>query len=352
METKKVRIGFVGVGSMGQCAHLRNYMTIPDCEVPAIAEVRRETGKQVGERYGVLHVYENYHEMLKKEKLDGIVASQWFTRHGQLVPDLLKAGIPVFTEKPLAGTIQAGEIIVDAVKRSGTFLMVGYHKRSDPATQYAKQEIEKLKASGELGRMKYVRILMPAGDWSVNGFLELINADDPIPVLASDPPAPDMDEKTFKEYTDFVNYYIHQVNYMRYMLGESYRVTYADPSGVVLAGTSENNIACVIEMTPYATTLDWQESILVAFEHGYVKIELPAPMAVNRPGRVEIFKDPGKGVTPQTLIPQMPWIHAMRQQAMNFVASIQGKIKPPCEAHEALEDLKIAREYIHLLRGV
>jgi len=352
MTTKKVRIGFVGVGSMGQCAHLRNYMTIPDCEVAAIAEIRRETGKKVAERYGIAHVYEDYKEMLKKEKLDGLVASHYFGRHGQLVPDLLKAGIPVFTEKPLAETVQTGEMIVDAVRRSGTFLMIGYHKLSDLATQYAKQEIEKLKASGELGRMKYVRILMPAGDYVDNGFLELINAGDPVPKLDCDPPAPDMDEKTFKEYRVFINYYIHQVNYMRYMLGESYRVTYADPSGVFLAGTSASGVGCVIEMTPYATTLDWQESILVAFERGYVKIGLPAPMAINRPGRVEIFKDPGNGVTPQALIPQMPWIHAMRQQAMNFVAAIQKKIKPPCEAAEALEDLKLAREYMRLLRGV
>ena len=35
----KPRIGFVGVGGMGQCAHLRNYATLPDCEVVAIAEV-------------------------------------------------------------------------------------------------------------------------------------------------------------------------------------------------------------------------------------------------------------------------------------------------------------------------
>ncbi len=27
----KTRIGFVGVGGMGQCAHLKNYVTVPDC---------------------------------------------------------------------------------------------------------------------------------------------------------------------------------------------------------------------------------------------------------------------------------------------------------------------------------
>ncbi len=50
-------------------------------------------------------------------------------------------------------------------------------------------------------------------------------------------------------------------------------------------------------------------------------------------------------------MPQLPWVHAMRQQAINFVAAIQGQRRAPCEAREALEDLKVAREYIRLLTG-
>ena len=87
----------------------------------------------------------------------------------------------------------------------------------------------------------------------------------------------------------------------------------------------------------------------MAFEHGYIKIELPAPLASNRPGRVELFRDPGNGATPQTIVPTLPWIHAMRQQAMNFVSAIKGEMPPMCTAQEALEDLKVAREYIRLL---
>lgn len=45
-----VRIGFVGTGSMGQCAHLRNYALIPACEVVAIAELREQTGKHIDSR--------------------------------------------------------------------------------------------------------------------------------------------------------------------------------------------------------------------------------------------------------------------------------------------------------------
>jgi predicted dehydrogenase len=102
MTEEKVRIGFVGVGGMGQCAHLRNYVTVPGCEVVALAELREELGAAVAARYGVSHVYASAEEMLASERLDGIVASQPFDRHGVLVPELLNAGIPVFTEKPLA----------------------------------------------------------------------------------------------------------------------------------------------------------------------------------------------------------------------------------------------------------
>lgn len=347
----KVRIGFVGVGGMGQCAHLKNYVTVPECEVVAIAEVKEQQGKLVGQRYGIPKVYKNHEEMLANEKLDGIVASQPFTRHGVLISELAKAGIPIFTEKPLAGAIEAGEKILKALDAGGSWHMVGYHKRSDPASMYAKAEIDRLKASGELGKLKYVRILMPAGDWVANGFLGHIGINEPVPPLEFDPPASDMDAPTYEAYNAFVNYYIHQVNLMRYLLGESYKVTYADPSGVMLAVQSDSGVAGVIEMTPYRTTIDWQESALIAFEKGYIKLELPAPLASNRPGTVEIMRDPGNGVTPETIVPTLPWVHAMRQQAMNFVSAIKGDMKPPCEAHEAIEDLKMAREYIRLLKG-
>jgi predicted dehydrogenase len=160
-----------------------------------------------------------------------------------------------------------------------------------------------------------------------------------------------MDEQTYRQYVGFVNYYIHQVNLLRHLLGEPYHVTYADPSGVLLIAKSESGVAGAIEMTPYSTTIDWQESALVCFEHEWVKLELPAPLTSNRPGRVEIFRDPSEGSTPQTVIPQLPWVHAMRQQAINFVKSVKGEMKPPCEAQEALEDLKVAREYLRILKG-
>jgi predicted dehydrogenase len=343
-----IRLAFVGVGGMGQAAHLRNYASIGECAVVAIAEMRTELGKKVAARYGVPRTYETHEQLLANEEVDGIVASQPFSRHVLLVPELLKAGKPVLTEKPVATSVEAGRTIVDAVAASGTFHMVGYHKRSDPATQYAKAEIERLQASGELGAMRYVRIVMPPGDWIASGFNDNLSSDDPYPQLETEAPPADMDAATFDRYVSFVNYYIHQVNLMRHLLGESYEVTHADPSGVVMVVKGASGMPGVLEMAPYNTTIDWQESALVCFEKGWISLELPAPLASNRPGRVRIMRDPGNGATPTVTEPHLPWVHAMRQQALNFVKAIRGEIKPPCEAAEALEDLEVAKAYIRM----
>jgi predicted dehydrogenase len=344
----KVRIGFVGVGFMGQSAHLKNYVTLGDCEVVAIAEIRPELGQKVAARYGVPKVYRNHEELMEKEKIDGLVASQPFQRHGVLLPDLFKASVPVLTEKPLASSLQAGEQIVQALAQSKAKYYIGFHKRSDPATMYVKQEIERLKETKELGALRYVRILMPAGDWVANGISELIQTPEKPEGLAFDPAPADLDEKGYWEYGSFVNYYIHQVNLMRHLLGEDYEVTYAEKTGVLLALRSASGIAGVIEMAPYQTTTAWQESALVGFDKGYIRLDLPAPLATFRAGQVAVYKDPGGGVTPTETQPQMSWIHAFRQQAMNFVAAIRGEKTPLCGPEDALKDLRVARDYVQL----
>lgn len=355
MSSQRIKIGFVGAGAMGQAAHLRNYASLSkECEVVAVAEIREDLAQEVAARYGIPRVYRTHEDMLSGEKLDAVVASQPFARHGILVPEIARAGLPVFTEKPIASSIAIGEKIVQVLEENGTWAMIGYHKRCDPAVEYAKPLIDGFRQSGEIGKLRSVRITMPPGDWIAGGFndlMEATHAKESIRHLARDPMPDDLDEVTFGEYTTFVNYYIHQVNLLRHLLGESYSASYADPEGVFLIAHGESGVACSIEMAPYATTLDWQESVMVGFERGYVKIELPAPLAYNRPGRVEIFKDPGEGATPQSIVPQLPWVHAMRSQALHFIKAVRGEAPAPCLAPEALEDLRVAREYIRLLKG-
>jgi predicted dehydrogenase len=350
MIMARLRIGFVGAGTMGQCAHLRNYANLDDCEVVALAELRPGLRAAVARRYDIAASYASGEAMLAAEQLDGIVASQPFTHHGSILPPLLEAGVPLFTEKPLASSIAVGEDLLAALAASGTWHMVGYHKRSDPAVMAARAEIDRLQKTGELGKLTYVRITMPAGDWIAGGFHEMIRSEEPVPGSPADAAAADMDAEAFGHYVSFVNYYIHQVNLLRHLLGEAYTATFVDKAGTMLVGETAGGATGVIEMSPYVTSIDWQETALVCFEKGWIRIELPAPVTCNRPGQVTYFSDPGD-VTPTTTSPTLPWVHAMRQQALNFCAAIRGDAPPPCDAAEALEDLKVARDYLRLHHG-
>lgn len=343
MESK-VKVVFVGTGAMGQCAHLKNYVLIPECEVVAICEKKNLLASKVAERYGIKKVYNDFTVMLENEEFDAIVASQPFTRHLVVLREILKAGKPVFIEKPLANCVENGEKIIKEIEKSGTWVMVGYHKRNDPAVIYAREKIEKFKETLEIGRMKYIRIMMPPGDWIEGGFNDLIKTDETI-FLDYDPVPENMDEKTFQFYTQLVNYYIHQINLMRYLMGESYQVKYAERSRVLMAVESQSGIPGVIEMAPYATKIGWQEKAWVFFEKGFIEISLPAPLTRNRAGSLKIYRDTPE---PETLTPHLPPVSAMYQQAVNFIQSVKGIAKPACTAQESLEDLKIALQYVRL----
>ena len=333
---------------MGQMAHLRNYTDRDDCKVVSVSEPRERTGKRVAARYGIDNWYNNATQMLEAGGLDAVVASQPFTRHGILLPRIIETGLPIFIEKPLASSVPVAERLVDLVRDHGAFVMVGYHKRCDPATIHAKSEIDRLVRTGELGKMTYVRIIMPAGDWIAHGFDHLIDEGDERSALSHDDPPEDLSETEHKRFVDFVNYYIHQINLFRHLLGESFEPVFADRSGILMIGESTSGISCTLEMSPYRTSVDWQEEALVCFERGWIRIALPPPLASNTSGTVEIYRDTGESATPILETPTLPTVHAMSQQAAIFLSAVRGDRPPMTDATEALEDLRIARAYLEL----
>jgi predicted dehydrogenase len=330
-----VRIGFVGVGMMGQAAHLRHYASIPDCQIVALAEPRLELARRVAERFGVPRFFSSAEDMFEEVELDGIVAIQQFDRHGSVVKPLYRFGKPLLTEKPLASSIAVGEAMLDSLRAGGSWHMVGYHKRNDLAVRWALSEVAR---RPEIGALRYVRITMPPGDWIGAGFEDVIRSDERPRSTAADHRDPGLSEEQFREYVAFVNYYIHQVNLLRLFTG-SYKVVFASEK---LLAVQTGAITGAIEMAPYTTELGWDEEILLGFENAHIRIRLPAPVAPGRAGQVSLHLN---GVTVEPDLEPKP---AMRRQAENFVAAIAGTEKPACEAAEALEDLRIAGEWLRL----
>ncbi|MBQ7258203.1 MAG: Gfo/Idh/MocA family oxidoreductase [Abditibacteriota bacterium] len=346
---EKVRVGFAGTGFMGQLAHLKNYVEIPECEVVALAEYRPNLGKLVAAKYGVPKVYTSIDDMLKNEKLDAVVCAQNFTIYDNMLPDIFKTGVAVFTEKPMAVAPEAGERLVKCAKDNNCIYMVGYHKRSDPAMEYAKKVVDEWKASGEFGDMRYIRVTMPGGDWVANMDGELIKTQEPYPPIESEKPVPYFNEKEYADYISFINFYIHQVNAVRYFLGEDYKLTFVDNAQRFFSFESNTGVSGIIEMATFINTTEWLEKYMVCFEKGYVEVDLPAPLTERYAGRVKVMKDNGNDL-PEFITPILPRVHAFKHQAENFVKAVKGEIPVKTQPEEAVKDLLIAKDYITMLR--
>jgi predicted dehydrogenase len=348
----KVKIGFVGCGAMGQTAHLANFATIPDCEIVALAEGRRKTAELVAQRYGIPRVYPNHRAMLESEPdIDAVVAIMGYWLHPSVVTDILNAGKHLMTEKPICLRLDNAKKMAALAEEKGLIYMVGYMKRSLPASVAAVEKIQEWKRSGAAGPMNYLRASMPPGDWTF-GIQWGINAGDPPPAYEGVEPEspPEWMGKEFGEkYNAFVNYYIHQVNMIRYLLGEDYRVVFADKSEAVMVGESESGITVLLEMKGHGSRRSWEERYMVSFENGLIDLSVPAPMAQQNGGEVRFYWGGDDSNPPRWEQPVMPPVWSMLAQARHFVECVRdGK---PCRspASEAVKDLEVAEQYIKAL---
>jgi predicted dehydrogenase len=326
----KVRIGFVGAGFMGQLAHIRSYALLRDeCELVALAEPRHKTAEQVAARYGIPRVYRDHRELVESEQLDGIVAPQRYRYHAALLPELYPNVSHLFTEKPLALGASEGDRLATLARDSGCIHMLGYHRRSDPATREAKCRVDAWKETGEMGALRYVRICYSDGDWTANAGARLIDVgEEATPVPAEDFPEFADDEDVRWALAVGVDTLVHPLNLIRHFLGERYHLVFVHASGRLLVFESDSGIPITIEVTPYRLAVGFDEEMLIAFDRGYLRLR-PAPsLAINRAGTLDVYREQQNGAPPELSSPQLPWTDPRRRRTSSAYAATRHRRSP------------------------
>ncbi len=122
----KPRLGLVGVGSMGQI-HLKLLRgSLSDrADLVAVCDVRQEALEEA-KRMGVKAVYTDYHEMLEKESLDGVIIATPPHLHPSQAVEALRRGLYVLLEKPVAPSMEGVRRVVE---NAGGRLMVAFSLR-------------------------------------------------------------------------------------------------------------------------------------------------------------------------------------------------------------------------------
>ena len=156
-----VRLGVIGTGSVVREIYEHLYFHSryrPMIRVEAICDSDAAQLESAGTRWKVPQGrrYLDYDAMLQEVELDAVAVNTPDDVHRGPVEAALKAGLDVVLPKPTAGTIVDAHAIVEAVRESGRFLGVDFHKREDPVTKEARSRY----AAGAYGRLQVAQFQM------------------------------------------------------------------------------------------------------------------------------------------------------------------------------------------------
>jgi predicted dehydrogenase len=134
---KRLRVGLVGAGLVGQAAHA--FYLWEERErfaFVALVDASAKVREAVGERYELEALHGDLQGLLGDD-LDAVVIAAPDSFHPDLAVRALEAGLHVMCEKPLALTLAGCDRIAAARDRAGRVLQVAYMKRYDPAYRRA-----------------------------------------------------------------------------------------------------------------------------------------------------------------------------------------------------------------------
>jgi predicted dehydrogenase len=143
------RIGVMGAGLIGR-KHLDLIAASSECEVVGIADPS-DAAKAFANERG-LSWYFDHRELLDQEKPDGAIIASPNTLHLAMALDCVERGVPALVEKPVTDTVIAAQELAAAVRRSGVPVLVGHHRRHNPAIRAVRDAV----AGGTLGQLTAV----------------------------------------------------------------------------------------------------------------------------------------------------------------------------------------------------
>ncbi|MFQ6129050.1 MAG: Gfo/Idh/MocA family oxidoreductase [Thermoplasmata archaeon] len=131
-----LRVGVIGVGSMGQ-NHARVFSEI--AELVGVADKDSGRGKRVAERFNT-EWFQNYEDLLN-QGIDAVSVATPTALHYHVAKDAIESGVHILVEKPMCSTIEESEKIVDLAESSGLTLAVGHIERHNPVVNFTKKGI-------------------------------------------------------------------------------------------------------------------------------------------------------------------------------------------------------------------
>lgn len=150
-----IGIGIIGSGGIARYAHLPGYKASADLgvRVVACADASEETARKTADEFDIPHVYTDYQEMLRRDDIHAVSVCTPNYLHMQPTIDALECGKHVLCEKPMAMNATEGQAMVEAARRTGKKLQIGFQTRFNASAQALKRFVD----AGEMGDIYFAR---------------------------------------------------------------------------------------------------------------------------------------------------------------------------------------------------
>lgn len=154
-ETRIVKIGIIGCGGIANGKHMPSLSKLNNVKLVAFCDIVEERAIEAAKKYGTedAKVYSDYKELLKDESIEVVHVLTPNREHSFITIDALEAGKHVMCEKPMAKTSAEARAMLEAAKRTGKKLTIGYQNRYRDDSQY----LNAICREGDLGNIYFAK---------------------------------------------------------------------------------------------------------------------------------------------------------------------------------------------------
>ncbi len=152
----KLRIGIIGCGGIANGKHMPALAKQSErAEMVAFCDLIEDRAVEAAKKYGTpdAKVYVNYKELLADKTIDVVHVCTPNRSHCEITVAALEAGKHVMCEKPMAKTAADARLMLDAAKRTGKKLTIGYQNRCRPDSLLMKRMVDR----GDLGEIYFAK---------------------------------------------------------------------------------------------------------------------------------------------------------------------------------------------------
>jgi len=152
-----IHVGIIGTGGIANGKHMPSLAKIEGVEMVAFCDIELEKAQQAAAKYGTADakVYADYTALLQDPKIDVVHILTPNDSHAVITIAALEAGKHVMCEKPMAKKAADARRMLEAAKKSGKKLTIGYQTRHTAESKYLKQ----LCTAGDLGEIYYAKAI-------------------------------------------------------------------------------------------------------------------------------------------------------------------------------------------------